>query len=51
MRPFMHTPRKRMTTLDYITPEEFESAIKNEDFRKKSIEKKNGKCKHVELLE
>ena len=34
-----------------MTPEEFESAILNEAFRKKWIEKEIGRYKHVELLE
>ena len=34
-----------------MTPDEFESAIANEDFRKKWIEKEIGRYKHVELLE
>ena len=39
------------SSLNYMTPEEFESAILNEDFRKKWIEKEIGRYKHVELLE
>ncbi len=39
------------SSLNYMTPEEFESAILNEDFRKKWIEKETGRYKHVELLE
>ena len=38
-------------SLNYMTPEEFESTIANEDFRKKLIEKEIGRYKHVELLE
>ena len=34
-----------------MTPEEFESAILNEDFRKKWLEKETASYKHVELLE
>ena len=37
--------------LNYMTYEEFESAILNEDFRKKWIKKEIGRYKHVELLE
>ncbi len=39
------------SSLDYMTPEEFESAILNEAFRKKWTEKEIGRYKHVELLE
>ena len=39
------------SSLNYMTPGEFESAILNEDFRKKWIEKEIGRYKHVELLE
>ena len=34
-----------------MTSEEFESAIENEDFRKKWIEKEIGRYKYVKLLE
>ena len=39
------------SSLNYMTPDEFESAIANEDFRKNWIEKEIGRYKHVELLE
>jgi len=39
------------SSLNYMTPEEFESAILNEDLRKKWIEKEIRRYKHVELLE
>ena len=38
-------------SLNYMTPEKFESAIANEGFRKKWIEIEIGRYKHVELLE
>ena len=38
-------------SLNYMKPDEFESAIANEDFRKKWIEKEIGRYKHVESLE
>jgi len=38
-------------SLNYLTPEEFESAIMNEDFRKEWIEKQMRVKKHVEFLE
>jgi hypothetical protein len=34
-----------------MTPKEFESAILNEDFKKKRLEKETGRYKHAELLE
>ena len=39
------------SSLNYMTPEEFESAIMNEEFRKKWTEKEIGRKKHVEFLE
>jgi putative transposase len=39
------------SSLNYMTPDEFESPIGNEDFRKKWIEKEIGRYKHVKLLE
>ena len=33
-----------------MTPDEFESAMMKEDFRKKWIEKETGRYNHVELL-
>ena len=37
-------------SLNYLTPEKFESAIMNEDFRKEWIEKQMKVKKHVEFL-
>ncbi len=39
------------SSLYYMTPEEFEASMKNEDFRKKWIEKQMGRYEHVEFLE
>ena len=39
------------SSLNYLTPDEFESAIMNEDFRKEWIEKQMKVKKHVEFLE
>ena len=39
------------SSLNYLTPEEFESAIMNGDFRKEWIEKQMRVKKHVEFLE
>lgn len=39
------------SSLNYLTPEEFESAIKNEGFRKEWIEEQMKVKKHVEFLE
>ena len=39
------------SSLNYLTPDEFESAIMNEDFRKERIEKQMKVKKHVEFLE
>ena len=39
------------SSLNYMTPEEFESTIMNEEFRKKWTEKEIGRKKHVEFLE
>ena len=38
------------SSLDYLTPEEFEIAIKEEEFKRKYIEKKLRRYKYVELL-
>ena len=46
----LHTDRPN-PLLNYMIPDEFLSAILNEDFRKKWIEKEIGRYKHVELLE
>ena len=46
-----YNTKKPHSSLNYMTPEEFESKILNEDFRKKWIEKEIGRYKHVELLE
>ena len=46
-----YNTKRPHSSLNYMTPEEFESAIANEDFRKKWIEKEIGRFKHVELLE
>ena len=42
---------RQHSSLNYMKPDEFESAIANEDFRKKWIKKEIGTYKHVELLE
>ncbi|MCL5439955.1 MAG: IS3 family transposase [Candidatus Thermoplasmatota archaeon] len=39
------------SSLGYMTPEEFEAAMKNEDFRKEWVKKQIGRYKHVEFLE
>ena len=39
------------SSLNYLTPDEFESAIMNENFRKEWIEKQMRVKKHVEFLE
>ena len=39
------------SSLNYLTPDEFESAIMNEDFRREWIEKQMRVKKHVEFLE
>ena len=46
-----YNTKRPHSSLNYMTPEEFESAIANKDFRKKWIEKEIGRYKHVELLE
>ena len=46
-----YNTKRPHSSLDYMTPDEFESAILNDDFRKKWIEKEIGRYKHVELLE
>ena len=46
-----YNTKRPHSSLNYMTPEEFESAILNEDFRKRWIEKEIGRYKHVELLE
>ena len=46
-----YNTKRPHSSLNYMTPDEFESAIMNEDFRKKWIEKETGRYKHVELLE
>ena len=38
------------SSLDYLTPEEFEIAIKEKEFERKYIEKKLRRYKNVELL-
>ena len=39
------------SSMNYMIPDEFESSILNEDFRKRWIEKEIGRYKQVELLE
>ncbi|HLH85656.1 MAG TPA: IS3 family transposase [Thermoplasmataceae archaeon] len=46
-----YNTKRPHSSLNYMTPEEFESAILNEDFKKKWLEKETGRYKHVELLE
>ena len=46
-----YNTKRPHSSLNYMTPDEFESAILNEDFRKKWTEKEIGRYKHVELLE
>ena len=46
-----YNTKRPHSSLNYMTPDEFESAILNKDFRKKWIEKEIGRYKHVELLE
>ncbi|MCL5794597.1 MAG: transposase [Candidatus Thermoplasmatota archaeon] len=46
-----YNTKRPHSSLNYMTPEEFESAILNENFRKKWLEKETGRYKHVELLE
>ena len=46
-----YNTKRSHSSLNYMTPEEFKSAILNEDFRMKWIEKEIGRYKHVELLE
>lgn len=57
LRKYMEWPvsdyntKRPHSSLNYMTPDEFESAILNDDFKKKRIEKEIGRYKHVELLE
>ena len=46
-----YNTKRPHSSLNYMTPEEFESAILNEDFKKKWLKKETGRYKHVELLE
>ena len=46
-----YNTKRPHSSLNYMTPDEFESAILNDDFKKKRIEKEIGRYKHVELLE
>ena len=46
-----YNTKRPHSSLNYMTPEEFESAILNEDFKKKWLENETGRYKHVELLE
>ena len=46
-----YNTKRPHSSFNYMTPDELESAILNEDFRKKWIEKEIGRYKHVELLE
>jgi putative transposase len=46
-----YNTKRPHSSLNYMTPEEFESAILNENFRKKWLEKETGRYRHVELLE
>ena len=46
-----YNTKRPHSSLNYMTPEEFESAILNEDFKKKWLEKETGRYRHVELLE
>ena len=46
-----YNTKRPYSSLNYMTPEEFESATANEDFRKKWIEKEIWRYKNVELLE
>ncbi len=39
------------SSLHYMTPEEFEISIKDEDFRRKWIEEQTRRYEHVEFLE
>ena len=46
-----YNTKRPHSSLNYMTPDEFESAILNDDFKKKRIEKEIWRYKHVELLE
>ena len=46
-----YNTKRPHSSLNYMTPDEFESAILNNDFKKERIEKEIGRYKHVELLE
>ena len=46
-----YNTKRPHSSLNYMTPEKFESAILNEDFKKEWLEKETGRYRHVELLE